>query len=886
MFDEDEIKSQLQGISQDKCVALAVRSAMRVLPVLAVQEKTNTDHDRNAFWFWKEKERSDNLFKVLNGYRNTISSCLANSYTDATYKYIQQALPFGFTATAPYAVIDAAVYAADTASKDAQDWICYPSNVACTLRSAAKAFATADIILFEFQDDLTKLKTITTEALLQRPLWTTRLPENWHQLITDFIIYVLSLNADFEVWLDWYEDRLQGEPIDNKSFRSWNNIPKEIQQQGAAVINAYLKNFVQKKTAQPLNRVRAIFLGYGEAGKTSLVRALHNEPVPEGKEPMTPGIEIRDWAIPDSNIKAHFWDFGGQVMAHATHQFFLRSSCLYVLVLNARNEINGTEQAEYWLEHVKSFGDNAPVMIVCNKADQTRVNLDMSYLKTKYPNIVDDYPLSCTKASTLYKAEFDRFHRDFCAALQQVGTHQMLFTKEQFAVLEALRQYSPETSFLKHAEFELLCEQHGIEKEGVLNREWLLDILDKLGVVIHFPNLAFLDEYILNPRWLTFGVYTLMYARQERINETQIHRFLNIQDVSDELGSTLVYPKDKCRVIMEAMKEFKLCYSLPGDSKTLIIPELLPTDQPEIIPFAKSGSLAFEFKFWGFLPRHVMPELIVNRHEEIVEPFVWQRGVVLAHKNIQAKALLQVDYHERVLSIWVEGRDAKDYLGLLIDEVLKILGRLVKLKFDEWITLPLSACVSPNSLGRKEEKALYQQVLAFAREGEQFYISASGLKYDLTQVLPMILSAAGQMKAGITNHFYGSSHAVNQTGEQKMVNQNVNINNSNVGGSVVAAEKIENSFNSLQKSKANDEVKILLEQLLAEIKNLNDKVPTQQLADMLEGAETLITETARESPRKKWYEASLEGIKEAALAVGVIARPVLDIAEKLTPLLN
>lgn len=59
----------------------------------------------------------------------------------------------------------------------------------------------------------------------------------------------------------------------------------------------------------------------------------------------------------------------------------------------------------------------------------------------------------------------------------------------------------------------------------------------------------------------------------------------------------------------------------------------------------------------------------------------------------------------------------------------------------------------------------------------------------------------------------------------------------------------------------------------------------QTLADMTEETETLIGETGRLSPRKKWYEASLSGIKEAALAVGEIAKPVLAIAEKLSPLL-
>jgi hypothetical protein len=110
-----------------------------------------------------------------------------------------------------------------------------------------------------------------------------------------------------------------------------------------------------------------------------------------------------------------------------------------------------------------------------------------------------------------------------------------------------------------------------------------------------------------------------------------------------------------------------------------------------------------------------------------------------------------------------------------------------------------------------------------------------------------------------------------------------------VNGHIVAVEKIDNSFNSVQKSKANDEVKTLLTELLTVIKDLNDKVPpahAQQFADIAEAADTLINETGREAPRKKWYEASLSGIKDAAVAIGEIATPVLAIAEKLSPLLG
>jgi hypothetical protein len=738
----------------------------------------------------------------------------------------------------------------------------------------------ADTIVELIRQDIAAINKLSTEEFFKRSLWAKSMPSKWIQLLSDFKTSALSLNAGFEVWLDWYEDRLQGKPIDIKLLKQWNNIPKEVEGQGVVAINAYLKNLVQKTATQPLNRVRAIFIGYGESGKTSLIRALHGEAVTEGKEAMTVGIDIREWSVPESDIKAHFWDFGGQVMAHATHQFFLRSSCLYVLVLNARSEIGGTEQAEYWLEHVKGFGDNAPVMIVGNKADVAGINLDMGYLKSKYPNIVDFYSISCTQASTQFRAKFDSFKQDFCQQLRDVATNQMQFTQQQFAVLETLRHYSPKAAFLSQQKFVEICTEHGIGTEGVQNRDWLLDILDKLGVVIHFPQLACLDEYVLNPRWLTHGVYSLMYKRQARLTLHNAVAILRDKPINDEHGNILDYPSDKCRFILDAMQEFKLCYPLPHDRNTLIIPELLPTDQPPNIPFEKfkQQALAFEFVFRGFLPRNIMPELIVNHHEEIVNNIVWQRGVVLKNKVYNSQALLQVDYHERVLSIWVRGGDARDFLSLLNNEILKILGRL-ELDYEERVELPFSACINGQTGLYSPEKADYRQLLNSVRNGIYTFSGKQHI-YDLKKVLGIILP-----DAEIKNLYINGNYI---RGNETMTTITQTVTNSTVHGSVIAAEKIEHSFNSLKESKADDTVKTLLEQLLTEIKALNAKVPAeqaQQLTDMSEGAETLVSETSRETPRKKWYEASLEGITEAAKAVGSAAKPVLEIAEKLSPLL-
>jgi C-terminal of Roc, COR, domain/Ras of Complex, Roc, domain of DAPkinase len=864
-----EIEERLQGMPKDKSVAFAVRSAMRVLPVFAKGKSSQLE----VFSFWKKSYKEAFLLAVFNAYRVSIGYAINNTVAADHAANAYAAAYNAFTATDieatdAHAAAEAAVYTAYLAYAILRDNFSVDANV-----TAAAAHAdTTNYTSPEIIQDLSDLPHLSAAELLNKPLWSGTITPEWQQLLSDFKHAALSLDAG-------YEQRLLGKPIDIDLLQQWNNIPPETEAQGVAAINTYLKNLTEKTATRPLNRVRAIFIGYGEAGKTSLVKVLNGEPVTEGSVDMTAGIDISVWRVPNTDIDAHFWDFGGQVMAHATHQFFLRERCLYVLVLNGRSEINGTEQAEYWLEHVKSFGKNAPVMIVANKADKPRLNVDMGYLKTKYPSIIDLYPLACTQVKGAFKAEFERFFRDFCQHLQCVDTHNMMFTPQQFAVLEALRAYSPQSAFLKQHEFAAICQQQGIGTEGEQNQAWLLDTLDKLGMVIHFPQLPCLEEFVLNPRWLTHGVYTLMYGGKAKLSEADVVERLRDKSISDENGIKLEYPADKCRFIMDAMQEFKLCYPLPNDRKTLIIPELLPTDQPAKIPFNKTGALAFEFVFRGFLPRNIMPELIVNRHEEIVEETVWQRGVLLAHKTDAAQALLQVDYHERVLSIWVTGHDAKDYLYLLNNAVLTIIRRL-NLHCEELVELPLSACIKQDAVVQIPEKADYRQLLNSFKNGITNFPAKHNI-YDLRKVLGVIMPE-GKLAESINVTINGDL-----VGE-KPVN-NISIGDGNhIGGSVVAAGKIVNSFNQLSQSKADEDVKQLLADLLKEIEALNAKVPASQhqnLEDMANSAEILVNETKRESARAAWYQLSLTGLKDAAIALKEFGEPVYEMAEKLSQIL-
>ncbi|MCP5102219.1 MAG: hypothetical protein GY950_02515 [bacterium] len=133
--------------------------------------------------------------------------------------------------------------------------------------------------------------------------------------------------------------------------------PVEIVKQGNKAIREYFKSIEGEK--QALNEVKAFLVGDGSAGKTSLVKQLQDETF-DKNESQTHGININPWQVTarKNKITVHLWDFGGQEIMHATHQFFLSKRSLYILVLDGRKD----EKTEYWLNHIKTFGGDSPAL--------------------------------------------------------------------------------------------------------------------------------------------------------------------------------------------------------------------------------------------------------------------------------------------------------------------------------------------------------------------------------------------------------------------------------------------------------------------------------------------------------------------------------------------
>ncbi len=106
-------------------------------------------------------------------------------------------------------------------------------------------------------------------SLLATPLWPQSVPEEivalWQTLQTDLI----ALDPSFEIWIDWYQARLDGKPLDWELERQWAILPDNLHGKGADEINEYLK---------VVRDLRA--------------RSATSEDAPEIPESQTPGLQF------------------------------------------------------------------------------------------------------------------------------------------------------------------------------------------------------------------------------------------------------------------------------------------------------------------------------------------------------------------------------------------------------------------------------------------------------------------------------------------------------------------------------------------------------------------------------------------------------------------
>lgn len=744
-------------------------------------------------------------------------------------------------------------------------------------------------------DSITRLQNLTRLSLSDNQLTTlpdsiarlqnlTRLNLSYNQLtaLPDSITQLKNLKT---LWL-------RGNSIETPPPEVVGGYNKELGIKGIEKIKDYFRQ-LEKEGKDYLYEAKLLIVGEAGAGKTSLQRKIKNPNCKLPKEDdTTRGIEVVQWEFPlpkdapnvqepsskDKSFRVNIWDFGGQEVYHSTHQFFLTKRSLYALVADERKE---DIDFDYWLNVVELLSDNSPLLIIKNERGDRHREINERQLRGQFSNIKEI--LATNLATNRGLAEILKEIKHYVSNLPHIGKP---LPKTWVKVRETLE--NDPRNYITLDEYLKICEQNGFTQ--LKDKLQLSGYLHDLGVCLHFQDDPLLRRtVILKPSWGTSAVYKVLdndtvisnLGRFNRDDLAKIWHEEKYANMQDEL--------------LQLMINFKLCYQIPN-TNDYIAPQLLTKNKSEYF-WEETNNLIMRYTY-DFMPKGIITQFIVAMHRYIADQkCVWRSGAVLTRDQTNTEVV--EEYGRREIKIRVSGKHKKELMTIVMYELDRIHATYHRLKYNKLIPCNCVTCKDS-----QEPHFFLFEILRKFTEDRQDRIQCQK-SYQMVDVLGLIDDVIGkkefleqEKRKGGDFYFQGPiERVVVQQAERGIsimegdVKQEKVIKigqGASISAPVVIADTIENSFNALAKSEIGENIKTLLEQLLKVVSEVNRKASEDKSAEaetMARDVEALVKEATSSKPRRKWYEVTLDGLKQTATTIGEIAGPVLDIVTKLRPLL-
>jgi len=443
------------------------------------------------------------------------------------------------------------------------------------------------------------------------------------------------------------------------------------------------------KKEVPINELKLLLVGEERAGKSTIAEALSTPDFvfKEGKK-STEGIDVVTWNIDKETMqctdgfRVNIWDFGGQEIYHATHQFFLTKQSIYFLVTEARRDVR-EEDAYYWLNIIRLLGEQSPIVLVQNKCDQPYKPLAFERYKELVPNvlIVDHFDVSCQRAEDIQRLKekvYELLKDKNC--LPELGiTVPKVYADIRKRIEEERRKGK---DYISHQEYVAICAE--FDRGDVADK--FSGYYHRIGVFLHFKDdIKLKDTIFLNYNWVIDAMYNVL-DNQKIINNDG---YFDQEDLK-EIWSDVKY-KNKQAELLYLMNNnrFDLCFEVDEKTKTYLAPQLLPEERVDCVSFFKDKSLFFEYRY-TFMPKGILSRFIVKLNRYIHKTFYWKYGVLLSYEN--TFAIVREYYSLRKITIQIEGTNEKEFLGIIRGAIKEINDDFPGLEVSEWIPCNCDSC--------------------------------------------------------------------------------------------------------------------------------------------------------------------------------------------------
>lgn len=441
------------------------------------------------------------------------------------------------------------------------------------------------------------------------------------------------------------------------------NPPVAIVKQG----NAAILNYFREKQSQGIDHLyeaKLLLVGEGGAGKTSLLRRLYQpEQALPAENETTKGIAIyrHEFNVIDNRypngrtFRLNVWDFGGQEIYHATHQFFLTQRSLYILLDDTRKDDKTVhdEVFKYWLDAVDLLSSHSPVLIFQNEKGGRSKAIDLAGIKGKFDNVIGCYPGNLEQADAADKLrdaiEF------FAKQLPHIGEE---LPKQWLSIRAEIEQLAERQATITLQEYFELYQQHlPFDRGKALH---LSRYLHDLGVFLHFQDDDLLMRtVILQNQWATEAVFKILDDEQVK---AQLGRFsaADCQRLWQDCDYADMHPE-----LLALMQKFELCYLLPDTlPKQWLAPQLLPPSKPvELNGWATAGDLVLRYRY-EFLPKGMINRLMVRLHRFVPRPELgWLTGVLFERDG--TKVLVEIPAKGGEIVLRAKGLERKELLSVI-----------------------------------------------------------------------------------------------------------------------------------------------------------------------------------------------------------------------------
>ncbi|CVI70446.1 Internalin-A precursor [Clostridiales bacterium CHKCI001] len=555
-----------------------------------------------------------------------------------------------------------------------------------------------------------------------------------------YSLFQLDLEYKFEKYfflledgINLYQTQLTQMPI--SLFMQDRSLIKAYYEEERKLINESKAYYEEERKL--INESKVILLGDGGAGKTYLVDRIFNngEKLPRTHEPdTTTGILIRDYPMEMENgsiMSVRFWDFGGQQIMHSMHRCFLTSRSLYVVLLDARNDTQDF-QAYYWLNNIKSFAPDAPVILVINKMDQNpTASVNQRELTRKYPNLKEVIRISALKDE---KAEFDHFLYKLKQQLTILDGYGMEFPISWFQIMKTLEEkHQEEISYIEQEDYEKICIKNGIKDPEI--QRWLLEWFNDLGVCFSFhkgnDSLSLSPYKVLDPKWLLNAIYLIIYFGREKaekgiLSGSAIKNILKNQSGSVYKDKTYSYRSTTIPFILEIMRKFEISY--PLDSGREFIPALCQKEEGnEECLEEKKPMLEYLFRY-EYLPENVLHRLMIQMNQWLDFHCIWRSGMRIQEDSTGLSALIRAE--QKQLHIFIRSSSS-------LHEPWEMLNRIREclLKIHRELNLLAEDVI----LFRKEEfveEISYDRITKYLKNHhKEYYIPDINEEIDLYELI-------------------------------------------------------------------------------------------------------------------------------------------------------